>query len=402
MNRLRVVSGDFVCGPHHRLAVNGHAVDVRMSEGRGFVRRSRLLRYSAPDVEAVKCGGVVGRRRVGAALLAVVVLLPLGPFALLGLCALLSKREWTTFWCAFKDGRTFIGELPSTHYDRLVDAVNTYHVSRQDAAEWLPVSRLGHAVPRPRGDAALERGWKRARTVPVDVAAPDHAVVTASAARRSKPAGRRKAAAAGAGGGASGAAPAGVREAPAASAPAASVPGVDPPVPSVASGPSSLPETPRAMARTIAPAPPRFGWTRRRDHMAGPVAAPNAAEVAADEENAEAAAPTAAGTRAERKARTAPPGEVPSADRRAEHASADSRIAPGERHYVAVPRLCEAVTVAWSPANDPDPVDDGHFDGACGAVDGAPVRLPLADVPTAYELRNPGADTAALARSASR
>ncbi|ORE91952.1 hypothetical protein ATO13_18360 [Stappia sp. 22II-S9-Z10] len=360
------------------------------------------MRYSAPDVEAVKCGGVVGRRRVGAALLAVVVLLPLGPFALLGLCALLSKREWTTFWCAFKDGRTFIGELPSTHYDRLVDAVNSYHVSRQDAAEWLPVSRLGHAVPRPRGDAALERGWKRARTVPVDVAAPEHAVATASAARRSKPAGRRKAAAAGAGGGASGAAPAGVREAPAASAPAASVPAVAPPVPSVAIGPPSLPETPRAMARTISPAPPRFGWTRRRDHMAGPAAGPNGGEVAADDENAAAAAPTAAGTRAERKARTAAPGEVSSADGRAERASADSRIAPGERHYVAVPRLCEAVTVAWSPANDPDPVDDGRFDGACGAVDGAPVRLPLADVPTAYELRNPGADTAALARSASR
>ncbi len=146
MQPIRVVAGDFATGPRHRVNVRGPMVEVRMTEPLGLLRGKRRFRYGPSDIELIKRATRSDRRRVGLALLVTVCLLPLGPFALVGLATLLFKREWTTFWCAFKDGRSFIGELPSTQYERMTRALAAWHAGQLGAADWLPVSRRGSAA----------------------------------------------------------------------------------------------------------------------------------------------------------------------------------------------------------------------------------------------------------------
>ena len=151
-----------------------------MVEARGLMRGTRRHRYGPGDIESIKRGRLSCRRRVGWALGVTVCLLPLGPFALLGLLALLWTREWTTFWCAFKDGRSFIGEMPSRDYDRLIAGLSAWHAGQIGVSDWLPVARRG-STARPVSFVG------KARPVPVSSRAPMTGALAIAIARASEP-----------------------------------------------------------------------------------------------------------------------------------------------------------------------------------------------------------------------
>ncbi|RAI04099.1 hypothetical protein DLJ53_06520 [Acuticoccus sediminis] len=146
MDRVRVVSGDFAPGSPHRMALGSASVELRLALSGGRRRGRPRIVYGPSDIETIRRGGVMLQRRVGWALAVTLCLLPLGPLALVGLLALMSKQEWTIFRCTFKDGRSFIGEVPTADYQCLIGALNAWHMTQDVGADWLPDARRGSAV----------------------------------------------------------------------------------------------------------------------------------------------------------------------------------------------------------------------------------------------------------------
>ena len=150
LTTVNVVWGDFSHGPRHSLRVCEGLVELAMSERRGFLRGSRSFRYGVADFETLRPASVSSRRRVGLAIATVLCLLPLGPFALLGLVMLALKREVATFWCALKDGRTFTAELPAEDYRKLSETLEHWRETQRSVVPLLPALRRGRgAAGRP-------------------------------------------------------------------------------------------------------------------------------------------------------------------------------------------------------------------------------------------------------------
>lgn len=143
MDTIKVISGDFIAGTLLPGKGAGAGLALAMVERRGAAWSRHRQVYDLNDVESVKLDLMVRERRVGAAMLAVICLLPLGPLALLGLAVLALKRERAVFWCAFADGYAFLGELPAVRFWRLVDGWQQVQSARRELTSWFPVPRRG-------------------------------------------------------------------------------------------------------------------------------------------------------------------------------------------------------------------------------------------------------------------